>query len=97
MRRADITGRARPSRETRTDVFNFNFPTYCLGTPELDNVTYEAARQRRWPPRRQGTRRRRRASAMSDEPPTPTEIKQMNAGGTVTAGVTPDGTRTTTA
>jgi ABC-type phosphate transport system substrate-binding protein len=89
---ADIIGRgASFARDAHNNVFIPNFkPTYCKGTPKLAGVTYDAAgsgagrtsvKERNLPPR----------FGMSDEPPTLTEMNQMNVGGTISGGIfTPD-------
>lgn len=84
---ADIIGRGASFARDAHNVFINNFkPTYCKGTPKLAAVSYEAlgsgegrkaVKERGLPPR----------FGMSDEPPTTTEIAEMNAGGTVTGGV----------
>jgi ABC-type phosphate transport system substrate-binding protein len=79
----DITGRgASFARDAHDKVFIFNFPNvFCIGTPGFGtiNVTYES----------QGSGNGRRSMkvrddsprfGMTDEPPTPAEIAQMNAG-----------------
>ncbi len=84
---ADIIGRGASFARDAHNVFINNFkPTYCKGTPKLAGVSYEAlgsgegrkaVKERGLPPR----------FGMTDEPPTTTEIAEMNAGGTVTGGV----------
>lgn len=85
---ADIIGRgASFARDAHNNVFITNFkPTYCKGTPKLANVTYEAlgsgegrkaVKDRGLPPR----------FGMSDEPPTVSEVNDMNAGGTFAGSV----------
>ncbi len=79
---ADIIGRGASFARDAHNVFINNFkPTYCKGTPKLASVNYEAlgsgegrkaVKERGLPPR----------FGMSDEPPTPTEVNEMNAGGT---------------
>jgi ABC-type phosphate transport system substrate-binding protein len=77
---ADIIGRGASFARDAHNVFINNFkPIYCKGTPALASVAYEAlgsgagrlaVKERGLPPR----------FGMSDEPPTPAEIEQMNAG-----------------
>lgn len=78
----DITGRGASFARDAHNVFNFNFRNvYCSGTPGAGtiNVTYEAlgsgagrtaVKVRDLPPR----------FGMTDEPPTPLEVQQMNTG-----------------
>ena len=80
----DVTGRGASFARDAHTVFNFNFKnSFCIGTPGFGtiNVTYEALgsgagrtamKDRALDPR----------FGMSDEPPVPAEIAQMNAGTT---------------
>lgn len=78
---ADIIGRGASFARDAHNVFINNFqPIYCAGTPALSGVTYEAlgsgagknaAKARDIAPR----------FGMSDEPPPPDEIEEMNKGG----------------
>jgi ABC-type phosphate transport system substrate-binding protein len=81
---ADITGRGASFARDAHTIFNFNFKnSYCIGTPGFGvlDVVYEpqgsgagrtAMKDRTLAPR----------FGMSDEPPTPTDVAQMNAGTT---------------
>lgn len=78
---ADIVGRGASFARDAHNVFINNFqPIYCAGTPALANVTYEAlgsgAGRLSVKVREAGGPR----FGMSDEPPTPAEVAQMNAG-----------------
>jgi ABC-type phosphate transport system substrate-binding protein len=78
---ADIVGRGASFARDAHNVFINNFqPIYCAGTPALANVTYEAlgsgAGRLSMKVREAGGPR----FGMSDEPPTPAEVAQMNAG-----------------
>lgn len=78
---ADIVGRGASFARDAHNVFINNFqPIYCAGTPALSNVTYEAlgsgAGRLSMKVREVGGPR----FGMSDEPPTPAEVAQMNAG-----------------
>ncbi|HEX5989444.1 MAG TPA: hypothetical protein VFY75_04435 [Solirubrobacterales bacterium] len=78
---ADIVGRGASFARDAHNVFINNFqPIYCAGTPALAGVTYEAlgsgAGRLSMKVREAGGPR----FGMSDEPPTPAEIAQMNAG-----------------
>jgi len=78
---ADIVGRGASFARDAHNVFINNFqPVYCAGTPALANVTYEAlgsgAGRLSMKVREAGGPR----FGMSDEPPTPAEVAQMNAG-----------------
>lgn len=88
---ADIIGRGASFARDAHNVFINNFkPIYCKGTPKLANVTYEALGSGEG---RKAVKERGLAPrfGMSDEPPTPSEITEMNVGGTVSGGVfTPD-------
>ncbi len=87
---ADIIGRGASFARDAHNLFINNFkPIYCKGTPKLASVSYEALgsgagrlsmKERGLPPR----------FGMSDEPPTPSEVAQMNAG----TGNEPAGTDT---
>jgi ABC-type phosphate transport system substrate-binding protein len=87
---ADIIGRGASFARDAHNLFINNFkPIYCKGTPKLAGVSYEALgsgagrlsmKERGLPPR----------FGMSDEPPTPAEVAQMNAG----TGNEPAGTDT---
>jgi ABC-type phosphate transport system substrate-binding protein len=80
----DVTGRGASFARDAHTVFNFNFKNnFCIGTPGFGaiNVTYEALgsgagrtamKDRTLDPR----------FGMSDEPPVPAEVAQMNAGTT---------------
>lgn len=80
----DVTGRGASFARDAHTVFNFNFKnSFCIGTPGFGtiNVTYEALgsgagrtamKDRALDPR----------FGMTDEPPVPAEIAQMNAGTT---------------
>jgi len=85
---ADIIGRgASFARDAHNNVFIPNFkPTYCKGTPKLASVTYEAlgSGEGRKTVKERGLAPR---FGMSDEPPTASEMNEMNVGGTVTGGV----------
>jgi ABC-type phosphate transport system substrate-binding protein len=85
---ADIVGRGASFARDAHNVFINNFkPIYCKGTPKLAGVTYEAlgsgAGRASVKVREVGGPR----FGMTDEPPTTTEIGEMNAGGTITGGV----------
>jgi ABC-type phosphate transport system substrate-binding protein len=78
---ADIVGRGASFARDAHNVFINNFqPIYCAGTPALAGVTYEAlgsgAGRLSMKVREAGGPR----FGMSDEPPTPAEVAQMNAG-----------------
>ena len=78
---ADIVGRGASFARDAHNVFINNFqPIYCAGTPALSGVTYEAlgsgAGRLSVKVRETGGPR----FGMSDEPPTPAEVAQMNAG-----------------
>ena len=78
---ADIVGRGASFARDAHNVFINNFqPIYCAGTPALSGVTYEAlgsgAGRLSMKVRETGGPR----FGMSDEPPTPAEVAQMNAG-----------------
>lgn len=78
---SDIVGRGASFARDAHNVFINNFqPIYCAGTPALAGVTYEAlgsgAGRLSMKVREAGGPR----FGMSDEPPTPTEVAQMNAG-----------------
>ena len=78
---ADIVGRGASFARDAHNVFINNFqPIYCAGTPALAGVTYEAlgsgAGRLSVKVREVGGPR----FGMSDEPPTPAEVAQMNAG-----------------
>jgi ABC-type phosphate transport system substrate-binding protein len=85
---ADIVGRgASFARDAHNNVFIPNFkPTYCKGTPKLASVTYEAlgSGEGRKTVKERGLAPR---FGMSDEPPTASEMNEMNVGGTISAGV----------
>jgi ABC-type phosphate transport system substrate-binding protein len=88
---ADIVGRGASFARDAHNVFINNFkPIYCKGTPKLAGVTYEAlgsgAGRLSMKVREAGGPR----FGMSDEPPTPAEVAQMNAG----TGNEPAGTDT---
>lgn len=84
---ADIVGRGASFARDAHNVFINNFkPIYCKGTPKLAGVTYEAlgsgegrkaVKDRGLPPR----------FGMSDEPPTASEVNDMNSGGTFVGSV----------
>ena len=84
---ADIVGRGASFARDAHNVFINNFkPIYCKGTPKLAGVTYEAlgsgegrkaVKDRGLPPR----------FGMSDEPPTASEVNDMNSGGTFSGSV----------
>lgn len=78
---ADIVGRGASFARDAHNVFINNFqPIYCAGTPALSEVTYEAlgsgAGRLSVKVREAGGPR----FGMTDEPPTPAEVAQMNAG-----------------
>lgn len=78
---SDIVGRGASFARDAHNVFINNFqPIYCAGTPALSGVTYEAlgsgAGRLSMKVRETGGPR----FGMSDEPPTPAEVAQMNAG-----------------
>lgn len=78
---SDIVGRGASFARDAHNVFINNFqPIYCAGTPALAGVTYEAlgsgAGRLSMKVRETGGPR----FGMSDEPPTETEVAQMNAG-----------------
>ena len=78
---ADIVGRGASFARDAHNVFINNFqPIYCAGTPALSGVTYEAlgsgAGRLSVKVREAGGPR----FGMTDEPPTPAEVAQMNAG-----------------
>jgi ABC-type phosphate transport system substrate-binding protein len=78
---ADIVGRGASFARDAHNVFINNFqPIYCAGTPALAGVTYEAlgsgAGRLSMKVREAGGPR----FGMTDEPPTPAEVAQMNAG-----------------
>ncbi|HEY5941563.1 MAG TPA: hypothetical protein VIT89_01720 [Solirubrobacterales bacterium] len=78
---SDIVGRGASFARDAHNVFINNFqPIYCAGTPALAGVTYEAlgsgAGRLSMKVREAGGPR----FGMSDEPPTPAEVAQMNAG-----------------
>ena len=78
---SDIVGRGASFARDAHNVFINNFqPIYCAGTPALAGVTYEAlgsgAGRLSMKVRETGGPR----FGMSDEPPTPAEVAQMNAG-----------------
>jgi ABC-type phosphate transport system substrate-binding protein len=79
----DVIGRGASFARDAHKVFNFNFKNnYCIGTPGFGelNVDYEAlgsgAGRLSMKVREEGGPR----FGMSDEPPTPAEVAQMNAG-----------------
>lgn len=92
---SDVTGRGASFARDAHTVFNFNFKNnYCIGTPGFGsiNVTYEALGSGAG---RLAVKVRNDAPrfGMTDEPPTPSEVAQMNAG----TGNEPAGTDANTA